>query len=135
MFLEKWGVFLVFFRWFWSQNLWKWQKLISLQFIFILTLDNADFRGMAFQRSVSQLVVLEQFAHTDLQTILSQRSKLAPTSARAEAHDVQADDVRFWATSCTDGPVPELGDAVFVSQVKRAAFAEEIRAYMERDTH
>ena len=87
---------------------------------------------MAFQRSVSQLVVLEQFAHTDLQTILS---KLAPTSARAEAHDVQADDVRFWATSCTDGPVPELGDAVFVSQVKRAAFAEEIRAYMERDTH
>ena len=98
-------------------------------------MDNADFRGMAFQRSVSQLVVLEQFAHTDLQTILSQRSKLAPTSDRAEAHDVQADDVRFWAASCTDGPVPELGDAVFVSQVKRAAFAEEIRAYMERYTH
>ena len=98
-------------------------------------MDNADFRGMAFQRSVSQLVVLEQFAHTDLQTLLSQRSKLAPTSARAEAHDVQADDVRFWATSCTDGPVPELGDAVFVSQVKRAAFAEEIRAYMEWDTN
>ena len=62
-------------------------------------------------------------------------SRSAQSSARAEAHDVQADDVRFWATSCTDGPVPELGDAVFVSQVKRAAFAEEIRAYMERDTH
>ena len=86
--------------------------------------------GMAFRNDASQLAVLEHFAHTDLQMLLSQHSKLAPASARAEAHDVQADDVRFWAASCTDGPVPELGTAAFVSQVKTAMFAEEIRAYM-----
>ena len=86
--------------------------------------------GMAFRNDASQLAALEHFAHTDLQTILSQHSKLAPAAARAEAHDVQADDVRFWAASCTDGPVPELGKAAFASPVKTAAFAEEIRAYM-----
>ena len=86
--------------------------------------------GMAFRNDASQLAALEHFAHTDLQTILSQHSKLAPAAARAEAHDVQADDVRFWAASCTDGPAPELGTAAFVSQVKTAMFAEEIRAYM-----
>ena len=87
--------------------------------------------GMAFRNNMSQVAVLEHFAHTDIQTLLSHRLKLAPASVRAEAHDIQADDVRFWAASCTDGPVPELGTAVFTSQVKTAAFADEIRTYME----
>ena len=75
--------------------------------------------------------MLEHLAHTDVQTLLSQHTKLAPASSRAEAHDVQADDVRFWAASCTDGPIPELGQAAFASQTQMAALAEEIRAYME----
>ena len=87
--------------------------------------------GMAFRNNVSQVAVLEHFGNTDVQTILSQCSKLAPVSSRAEAHDVQAADVRFWAAACTGGPVQELGLAAFASQSKLAAFAEEIRVYME----
>ena len=89
--------------------------------------------GMAFRNDRSQIALLEHFVHTDVQTLLSQRSKLAPASGRAEAHDIQADDVRFWAAACTNEPVQELGAAAFASQSKRAAFAEEIRAYMKLD--
>ncbi|MBC6719864.1 hypothetical protein [Treponema sp. Marseille-Q4130] len=89
--------------------------------------------GMAFRNNASQISILESLAHTDVQTFLSLQTKLAPTSGRAEAHDLQADDVRFWAASCTDGPVTELGQAAFASQAKIAAFAEEIRAYMSAD--
>ena len=91
--------------------------------------------GMAFRNDTAQLAVLEHLAHTDVQTLLSQQSKLTPVSARAEAHDVQADNVRFWAASCTEGPVPELGQAAFASPVKTAVFAEEIRAYMALDIY
>lgn len=87
--------------------------------------------GMAFRNDRTQLAVLEGLAHTDVQTLLSQRTKLAPASSRAEAHDVQADDVRFWAASCDDGPAAELGAAAFTSQEKISAFAEEIRTYMQ----
>lgn len=89
--------------------------------------------GMAFRNDRTQLAVLEGLAHTDVQTLLSQRTKLAPASSRAEAHDVQADDVRFWAASCDDGPAAELGAAAFTSQEKISAFAEEIRTYMSAD--
>ena len=87
--------------------------------------------GMAFRNNASQSAVLEHFAHTDIQSALSKHLKLAPASSRAEAHDIQADDVRFWAASCTNGPVQELGAAAFVSQGKTAAFAEGIRTYMK----
>ncbi|UTC81733.1 PcfB family protein [Treponema denticola] len=87
--------------------------------------------GMAFKNNASQISMLEQLAHTDVQTLLSQNTKLAPASSRAEAHDVQADDVRFWAASCTDGPIQELGQAAFATQAQIAALAEEIRTYME----
>ncbi|UTY25297.1 hypothetical protein [Treponema denticola] len=87
--------------------------------------------GMAFKNNASQISMLEQLAHTDVQTLLSQNTKLAPASSRAEAHDVQADDVRFWAASCTDGPIQELGQAAFATQAQIAALAEEIRAYMK----
>ena len=89
--------------------------------------------GMAFRDNASQVSLLEYLAHTDVQTLLSQHTKLAPASGRAEAHDVQADDVRFWAASCTDGPVAELGRAAFTSQAKIGAFAQEIRTYMNAD--
>ena len=89
--------------------------------------------GIAFRNDRTQLAVLEGLAHTDVQTLLSQRTKLAPASSRAEAHDVQADDVRFWAASCDDGPAAELGAAAFTSQEKISAFAEEIRTYMSAD--
>lgn len=89
--------------------------------------------GIAFRNDRTQLAVLEGLAHTDVQTLLSQRTKLAPASSRAEAHDVQADDVRFWAASCDDGPAAELGTAAFTSQEKISAFAEEIRTYMSAD--
>ncbi|MGI0528876.1 hypothetical protein [Treponema socranskii] len=89
--------------------------------------------GIAFRNDRTQLAVLEGLAHTDVQTLLSQRTKLAPASSRAEAHDVQANDVRFWAASCDDGPAAELGAAAFTSQEKISAFAEEIRTYMSAD--
>ena len=86
--------------------------------------------GMAFRNNTSNIAVLEHFAYTDVQSALSQHLKYAPAAGRAEAHDVQADNVRFWAASCADGPVPELGAAAFGIQAKTTAFAEEIRSYL-----
>lgn len=62
---------------------------------------------------------------------ISMISKLGPVSSRAQAYDRQADDVRFLAASCKDGPLPALGDAVFQTNPEaKHKFAEEIRTYL-----
>ena len=74
---------------------------------------------------------LAEFYKVDVQTELSNKTKLAPVHYRARAFDSQADDVRFWAASCAGGAVPDIYLAVY--QRKSDALekmAAEIRNYM-----
>ena len=75
--------------------------------------------------------ILTELVKDTSQKDLSMVSKLGPVSSRAQAYDKQADDVRFLAASCKDGPLPALGDAVFQTNPEAAhKFAEEIRTYL-----
>lgn len=63
---------------------------------------------------------------------LSNITKLGPVTSRGQAYDRQADDVRFLAASCVDGPLPPLGLAT--NQTNKDAkhkLAEEIRYYLK----
>ena len=74
-----------------------------------------------------ELILVTETSQKDL----SMLSKLGPVSSRSQAYDRQADDVRFLAASCKDGPLPALGDAVFQTNQEAAhKFAEEIRTYL-----
>ncbi len=53
------------------------------------------------------------FFTEDAQTLLSDKTALAPVHYRAPAYDRQADDVRFWAASCKGGAQPDLYYAVY----------------------
>jgi hypothetical protein len=75
--------------------------------------------------------ILKDLVTDTSQKDLSMLSKLGPVSSRSQAYDRQADDVRFLAASCKDGPLPALGDAVFQTNQEAAhKFAEEIRTYL-----
>ena len=75
--------------------------------------------------------ILKDLVTDTSQKDLSLLSKLGPVSSRSQAYDRQADDVRFLAASCKDGPLPALGDAVFQTNPEAAhKFAEEIRTYL-----
>lgn len=75
--------------------------------------------------------ILKDLVTDSSQKDLSMLSKLGPVSSRSQAYDRQADDVRFLAASCKDGPLPALGDAVFQTNPEAAhKFAEEIRTYL-----
>ena len=75
--------------------------------------------------------ILKDLVTETSQKDLSMLSKLGPVSSRSQAYDRQADDVRFLAASCKDGPLPALGDAVFQTNQEAAhKFAEEIRTYL-----
>ena len=75
--------------------------------------------------------ILKDLVTDTSQKDLSMLSKLGPVSSRSQAYDRQADDVRFLAASCKDGPLPALGDAVFQTNPEAAhKFAEEIRTYL-----
>lgn len=75
--------------------------------------------------------ILKELVTDTSQKDLSMLSKLGPVSSRSQAYDRQADDVRFLAASCKDGPLPALGDAVFQTNPEAAhKFAEEIRTYL-----
>ena len=75
--------------------------------------------------------ILKDLVTDPSQKDLSMITKLGPVSSRAQAYDKQADDVRFLAASCKDGPLPAFGDAVFQTNPEAAhKFAEEIRTYL-----
>ncbi len=75
-------------------------------------------------------LVLGQLVSNDAQTNLSNISLLAPAAARAESVDIQADDVRFWAASCSAGPLASLADECEISEERRHTFAEKVRIYL-----
>ena len=71
------------------------------------------------------------FADDESQRLLSNSTLLAPVTARAEAVDIQTDDVRFWAASCARGPLADMGQLCETTAERRHILAEKIRSYLE----
>ena len=71
---------------------------------------------------------LAEFFTEDVQSELSNLTKLAPVHSRAQAYDRQSDDVRFWAASCPGGALPDLYLAVWQRDAAGCGeFAKNIR--------
>ncbi|MCR4734595.1 MAG: hypothetical protein K5829_06300 [Treponema sp.] len=76
--------------------------------------------------------IFEELVAEDFQTNLSDQTKLAPINSRCAAFDRQADDVRFLAAACKDGPIAPMYEAVFMPDEEAAhKFAEDIRSYLK----
>ncbi len=86
---------------------------------------------MTFGKPAKTEKILESLILTQNQTALSTQTQLAITSRQAVSHDMQADDVRFWAASCAGGPVTDLASAAFTTEEARHSFAERIRKALE----
>ncbi|MCR5188996.1 MAG: hypothetical protein K6C97_08670 [Treponema sp.] len=76
--------------------------------------------------------ILANLLSLEVQNVLAMKSMLAPVHYRAEAYDIQSDDVRFWAASCAGGPIPDPYLAVYQRKPEEfAEMAKEIRAYLK----
>ena len=87
----------------------------------------------AYNEKKDTLAALEQLLLSDAQSSLSTQSRLAPASSRAQSHDLQADDVRYWAASCAGGAVPDLGLAACTTAAALHELAERIRIELEQE--
>lgn len=77
--------------------------------------------------------VINEIVNDKIQTQLSKNSKLGPVSFKSQAYDRQADDVRFWASSCKGGQTPDLYNAVFQLDKERGnELATQIRSYLSQ---
>ena len=77
--------------------------------------------------------VINEIVNDKIQTQLSKNSKWGPVSLKSQAYDRQADDVRFWASSCKGGQTPDLFNAVFQLEKDRSdEFANQIRNYLSQ---
>lgn len=75
--------------------------------------------------------IITYFSNGDVQDVLSNISGLAPTTSAGGSYDTIADDVRFFAASCEDGPLPDLFNACFVTEEDAKSFAEQIRSVLK----
>lgn len=76
--------------------------------------------------------LLATMVSPEAQEFISFNTMLAPTSSQGQAFDRQADDVRFWAAACKDGPLPDLYNAVFQNDKENATkFAAAVRDYLK----
>ena len=77
--------------------------------------------------------VINEIVNDKIQTQLSKNSKWGPVSLKSQAYDRQADDVRFWASSCRGGQTPDLFNAVFQLEKERGnELANQIRNYLSQ---
>jgi len=75
---------------------------------------------------------LKALVNVDVQSYMSNKTMLGPVQYRAEAYDIQADDVRFWAASCAGGALPDLSLAVYQRKPDlQTSVAAEIRSYLK----
>lgn len=88
--------------------------------------------GMLITDNSNAKRYLAEFFTSEAQEILSDKTRLAPVHARAQAYDRQADDVRFWAASCPAGAIPDIYNAAFQRNPDgNKKFADEIRNYIK----
>ena len=76
--------------------------------------------------------IIRQLLSEEVQAQLSDRTKLAPCTRNAVAHDRQSDDVRYWAASSNKGALVQIGLASFSDPVQRKTFAKTIRSYLRQ---
>lgn len=79
--------------------------------------------------------LLNQLVSEDVQSYLSDVTKLAPVNSKCMAYDVQADDLRFFAAIAPAGALPDMANACFQTDLDRKKkFAEEVRIYLSSST-
>lgn len=88
--------------------------------------------GMLLSDNGNSKKILKELMTEDVQSVMSDKSMLAPVHYRAETYDRQADDVRFWTASCAGGALPDPALAVFQKNPDSlAVLAKEIRNYLK----
>jgi hypothetical protein len=88
--------------------------------------------GILFNNTAGEQDILKSLLTDENQSKLSTKTMLAPVTSRSVPNDNQAADVRFWAASCSAGPVTDLYDAAFTNPADATAFAENIRNYLRK---
>ena len=87
--------------------------------------------GVLVSDNVNGKDILASLISIDVQNHIAMKTMLAPVNSRAEAYDVQSDDVRFFAASCAGGALPDPYLAVYQRRPDDfAEMAKEIRAYL-----
>lgn len=76
---------------------------------------------------------VKEYISVENQEVFSTKTMLAPVQYTAQAFDKQADDVRFWAASCSSGALPDPYLAAFQTNPgKMEKLAVEIRSYLKK---
>jgi ABC-type glycerol-3-phosphate transport system substrate-binding protein len=90
--------------------------------------------GMVFPRGKLEKTAgfLNSLVRQQAQRTLSTQTGLAPVNSIAEANDMQASDVRFFAATA-EMPIADIGTAAFADPERRAAFARQVRQYLLAD--
>lgn len=84
-----------------------------------------------FRNSSAINTLLENMVSPEGQERISYTTMLGPSSSQGQSYDRQADDVRFWAAACKDGPLPDLYNAIFQLDAEAGAqFANAVRDYL-----
>ena len=78
----------------------------------------------------SEQEIVKHLVSQETQDSLSLVTGLAPSTLRAPAADRQADDVRFWAASNSNGIMPPIQNASFIQPAQISDLAEKIRNYL-----
>lgn len=76
---------------------------------------------------------IKELVSQEIQYYLSVKTKLAPVNSFSKCYDKQADDVRFLAAACSQGPMPDIYNGAFQGKDEAAhKFAEEVRDYLKK---
>jgi len=75
------------------------------------------------------LPLLELLSSASGQEELSMATMLAPAALQGASYDLQADDVRFYASAAPGGPIPDIS-AAFTDKAFQASIVKEIRLYL-----
>ena len=86
--------------------------------------------GVYLRKSETAEKALSYLTSQAVQEKLGDELKLAPVHNRAQAFDIQADDVRFYAAASA-GVLPFLSDAVCANARERQKLAKVIRVYLQ----
>src|SRR5574344_193336 len=87
--------------------------------------------AVMFEKKNDEAQIVNNLLSMQTQINLSENTKLAPVTSRAQSYDMQADDVRYWAAIYPAGPNPDIFSAAFASKKDKEKIAERIRNYLK----
>lgn len=88
--------------------------------------------AIKFSRNSNSEKILEILTSDKTQEIISENTKNAPVSYRAQPFDKQSDDARYYSASAMYGQKAALYNAGFKNSEEAHIFAEEIRSYLRQ---